>query len=349
MAVSFRKPVSLVAIVAITLAALPSPVRAGGAVGVSTSVGAASEPLNSAVTGAAVGAMGGPVGFVIGASIGLLYGLWNKRQQEAQARAEVERQRAMDRELERQMAAQRPGGAPAGDGQGVVFVKDHLAVASLPPAAAPGAAAPRAAPTDADAEGFVPVRENGRVVRREHRASDGTVDVVLHYDVSGRVVRRDDSTRLDGRLDTSAFYVDGALQRKESDTDADGAPDVWAYYDGAGELTRFEALVAGGGRRVEHYRGGRVSERQEGGVLTVFDDRGRMVKQGRVGAGSRMLSWRFFEPNGNVARDEDFGEDGELSAVAHYEGGRLVRRELYEIDEAAFSRVPVVALGEAGP
>jgi hypothetical protein len=325
-----------------------SGVRLGGG------VGALPDPLlNSAATGAVLGSMGGPIGMAVGAGVGVLHGLWAKKKHEQAARAEAERQRAMDRELEREMAAQRPGGlaVPEGEGQGVLIVSDHLAdapsaspatpdpptqVVSVPPAAAP--------PRDAvDAEGFRPVYEGTRLVRREHRAPDGGVDVVLHYDTRGRVVRRDESSRLDGRLDTSAFYTDGILQRKESDTDGDGAPDVWAFYDGAGELTRMESLASGAGRRTEVYRGGRVAERLEGDLLSVFDDAGRLVKQGRKGAGDRMLAWRYFEANGDVTREEEFDKDGGLSAVAHYERGRLVRRELYEVDESAFARVPLVA------
>jgi hypothetical protein len=327
-----------------------------GGLRVGGGVGASPDPLlNSAATGAIVGSMGGPIGMAIGAGVGVLHGLWAKKKQEQQARADAERQRAMDRELEREMAAQRPGGPSVADseGQGVLIVSDHLAetpsaspatpdrptqVASVPPAEA--AAPARGA---VDAGGFRPVYEGTRLVRHEHRAPDGLVDVVLHYDTRGRVVRRDESSRLDGRLDTSASFIDGVLQRKDSDTDGDGTRDVWAYYDGAGELTRMESLASGGGRRTEVYRGGRVAERLEGDLLSVFDDAGRLVKQGRKGAGDRMLAWRYFEANGDVTKEEEFDTDGGLSAVAHYERGRLVRRELYEVDESAFTRVPLVA------
>jgi len=171
---------------------------------------------------------------------------------------------------------------------------------------------------------------------------------VLHYDTRGRIVRRDDSSRGDGRLDTSAFYADGVLQRKDSDTDGDGRVDVWAFYDGVGELSRMETLVSDGGRRTEVYRAGRVAERLEGDLLSVFDEAGRLVKQGRKADGDRMLAWRYFEPGGAILRDEEFGDDGRLSAVAHYEAGQLVRRELYDIDEAAFSRVPLVSPESGG-
>jgi hypothetical protein len=324
--------IALLIITSAAPAAQAQSVRVGGGGG-----SVSPDPLlNSAAMGAALGAAGGPIGMAIGAGVGILHGLWAKRRYEEQARAEQERQRAMDRELEREMAAQRAGGgADTEEGQGVLIVADNLASES--PSASPRA------PDAADAEGFRPVYEGKRLVRREHRATDGSVDVVLHYDERGRVVRRDESSRMDGRLDTSAHYADGTLQRKESDTDGDGKPDVWAFYDGTGELTRLESLAADGRRQIEHYRAGRVAERLEGDLLSVFDEAGRLVKQGRKGAGETMLAWRYYEPNGNVAREEEFDGEGNLTAVAHYEGGRVVRRELYQIDEQAFKRVPVVA------
>jgi antitoxin component YwqK of YwqJK toxin-antitoxin module len=336
-------------------------VGSGGGVRVGGGAGVSPDPiLNSAAMGAALGAAGGPIGMAIGAGVGILHGLWTKRKYEEQARAEQERQRAMDRELEREMAAQRAGGGPGADteeGQGVLIVADNLAsdsasasptteratqVASLPPAPSRESAAARA-PDAVDTEGFRAIYEGKRLVRREHRAPDGSVDVVLHYDERGRIVQRDESSRMDGRLDTSAHYADGTLQRKESDTDGDGKPDVWAFYDGTGELTRLESVASDGRRQIEQYRAGRVAERLEGDLLSVFDDAGRLVKQGRKGNGEKMLAWRYYEPSGTVTREEEFDAEGKLSAVAHYEGGRVVRRELYQIDEQAFKRVPVVS------
>jgi antitoxin component YwqK of YwqJK toxin-antitoxin module len=331
--------VSILLVVATISLAAPA-AHAGPPVGGRVSTGP--DPiLHSTATGAMIGAAGGPIGMAVGAGIGLLHGLWAKRKQEEYARAEAERQRAADRELEREIAAQRPGGGaiPEGDGQGVLIVKDHLAES-------PSASPPTQVATtrdQVDADGFRSVFDGDRVVRREHRTTDGKVDVVLHYDAQGRIVRRDESTRLDGRLDTSSFYADGVLQRKEADTNGDNQPDVWAFYDAQGELARMESLVAGGVRRTETYRGGRVAERLEGDLLSVFDDAGRLVKQGRRGAADRMLTWSYFDDNGDVAREEEFGNDGRLTAVTHYEAGRIVRRELYEIDASAFTRVPVVS------
>jgi hypothetical protein len=376
---TFRKRITVATIAFLTIGWVTPAVEAqsasvgvgGGRGGVRVGGGVAPGPdpvLNSTAMGAVLGSAGGPIGMAIGAGVGLLHGLWAKRKYDQQARAEQERQRAMDRELEREMAAQRAGGrgpADSEDGQGVLIVADNLAtadapsasppterpkhVASLPPASeSPRDTAAARAP-EVDAEGFRPVYEDKRLVRREHRAPDGSVDVVLHYDARGRIVRRDESSRMDGRLDTSAYYADGTLQRKESDTDGDGKPDVFAFYDGTGELTRLESVASNGRRQIERYRAGRVAERLDGDLLSVFDEGGRLVKQGRKGAGEKMLAWRYYEPNGNVTREEEFDGEGNLSAVAHYESGRIVRRELYQIDEQAFTRVPLVSPETTSP
>jgi hypothetical protein len=369
MTAASRKTTTTVAAIALfTMAAAPP---AAAAVRVA---GSADPVLDSMATGALVGAAGGPIGIAVGAGLGLLHGLWSRRKQEEQARAEDARQRAMNRDLERELGQQPrgPGRDADGDGQGVLILADNLAgdtpsaspvtaergtrVASVPPASdAPPATRPTApaasdrATGGLDAEGFRAIHEGGRLVRREHRGPDGKVDVVLHYDTRGRVVRREESSRLDGRLDTTAHYADGTLQRKESDTDGDGQPDLWAFYDGVGDLTRLESLAADGRRRIDRYQAGRVTERLDGDLLSVLDEAGRLVKQGRKGEGERMLAWRHYEPGGNVVREEEFDADGGLSAVAHYEAGRIVRRELYQIDESAFARVPLVSTDAATP
>jgi hypothetical protein len=287
-----------------------------GGVSVGGQVGATGDAvLDSVMTGATLGSAGGPIGMAVGAGIGFLHGLWAKRKQEETARAEAERQKQLDRDIERQ-AMNRPHGPSADDEQGVTIVKDHLAdvPSASPGTSAEGASGPlvasippgemrRAEPIDAD--GFRAVHENGHLVRRERIGADGTPEVVLHYDERGQLVRRQDSSRLDGRLDTTVFYAEGKVARRESDTDGDGQVDVWASYDVAGALTRLESLVDGDRR-----------------LAQVYGD-------------------------GQVVREEERGADGALTAVSHYEHGRLVRRELYEVDETLFRRVPLVSAAGA--
>lgn len=297
-------------------------VRVGGSVAPSGDV-----IRDSVINGAVLGSAGGPIGAAIGAGVGLLHGLWAKRQVEKAARVESDKQKQADRKIEEELAAQKPGSSTSDPG---------TAVASLPPTAE--AAEP---PRDRlDPDGFRPVYEGGRLVRRERIAADGSVTEVLHYDTKAQIVRRDESSRRDGRFDTSTFYADGKPQRRESDTDGDGSVDLWATYDAGGDVARLETL-ADGKRHTQVYVAGKVSEeawrRATDGVVT------KRVKY-EDGAVREKLDGNFltyFEPNGAIAREAELGADGRPTMIAYYEGGRLVRRELYEIDDKAFERVPL--------
>ena len=331
---------------------------AGAGVGVSGGVsvgGRTGEPvLDSVMTGAALGGFGGPIGLAVGAGIGLLHGLWAKHKAEAATRAEVAKQKEADRKIEQEIAAQKPGASA--DEQGVRVVKDHLAdtpnaspptgtaVASLPPTATKE---PPAARDRLDPDGLRPVYEGDRLVRKERVAADGKVTEVLHYDAQGQLVRREESSRGDGRFDTSTFYADGKPQRRESDTDGDGRTDFWAAYDAAGEVTKLESL-ANGRRHQQVYAAGKVTEeewrRASDGVVT-----GRVKYQdGKVREKLEGNLLQYFEPNGDLKREEELGADGRPAAIAFYEHGKLIRRELYEIDEKAFERVPLVTAETPG-
>jgi antitoxin component YwqK of YwqJK toxin-antitoxin module len=284
------------------------------------------EPVrDSVINGAILGAAGGPIGAAIGAGVGLLHGLWTKRKVEQASRAEVARQKEADRKIEQEIAAQQPGSSTT-------------TVASVP-----ATTEPVEPPRDRlDPDGFRPVYEGRRLVRRERIGADGRVTEVLHYDAQGQVVRRDESSRLDGRFDTATFYAGGKPERRESDTDGDGTVDLWAAYDAAGEVARLDSL-ADGRRHTQVYTAGKVSEeewrRAADGVVTArvkYED-------GKVREKLEGNLLKYFEANGDIAREAELGADGRPTTIAYYERGRLVRRELFDIDEKAFQRVPLVS------
>jgi antitoxin component YwqK of YwqJK toxin-antitoxin module len=152
---------------------------------------------------------------------------------------------------------------------------------------------------------------------------------VLHYDEQGQLVRREESSRLDGRLDTSTVYAQGRPERKESDTDDDGKPDVWATYTADGKVSVLESLMADGRRLRQRYTEGKVT-REEWRTADA------------------LVTARDLDASGTVVREEEFGAGGRLSSVTFYESGRLVRRELYQVDERLFKRVPLVSSGGTG-
>jgi hypothetical protein len=338
----------------------------------------------------------GIVGAGAGAILGFIYGNLAMRGDEKKAEAEAQRQEAADAELERQIADQKAkenaaadgGKAASGRKQGVTIVKDHLADAPAPPtgsASGPSGGGARegpsgrpvvarATPPETDADGFRPVYEGGRLVRRERDVQgDGRPDTILYYAGDGQLERREDSSRLDGRMDMWTHYVKGKVVRKEADTRGTGEVDLWIYYDESGNVVRAEALLEKdvkltqifverrvareewrrhpGGQLfvVAIHQDGKVVQREEDSagqgrldLVSVFDSAGRLVKQGRRADEGWLMSWRYFDPGGQVVREEDLGKDGEVVMVSFFEDGRLTRKELYVLDEDMFRRAPRV-------
>ena len=354
----------------------------------------------AALMGFMFGSPFGPIGAGAGTILGFIYGHLARRDAEKKAEADAQRQEAADADLERQIDERNTSGAGRTEAkatparkQGVIIVKDHLADSpGRPPAGPPadssgtGGGQPtpqtgvaRALPPDADADGFRPIYEGGRLVRRERYAQGNRrPDTVLHYGADGQLVRREESSRLDGRMDMWAHYANGKLVRREADTRGTGLADLWIYYDEGGNVARAEALLEDGRKLTQVFVDGQVAReewrRHPGGELSaiathqdgkvvqreedstgrgrldlvsVFDPSGRLVKQGRRADEGWLMSWRYFGPAGGVVREEELRKDGELVTVSIFEDGRLTRKELYELDEDSLKRAPLVPDGTA--
>ncbi len=238
-----------------------------------------------------------------------------------------------------------------------------------------GGVGPTRAPAgEPDVDGFRSIYEGGRLVRRERDMNkDGQPDTILHYDADGGLERREESSRLDGRIDVWTYYTAGRAVRREADTRGEGV-DLWVYYDESGGMTRAEALVEPGRKLVQvftdgqmtreewryqpgdvvqtvlTYRDGKVTQKEEDStgsgrldLVSVFDASGRLVKQGRRADADRIVSWRHFDEGGTLVREEELGVGGTVVAASFYDGGRLTRRELYELDEGFLKRAPLVS------
>lgn len=230
-----------------------------------------------------------------------------------------------------------------------------------------------------DKEGFVPVYEGGRLVRRERDAAGlGTPDVILYYDDRGRLVRREEDTRRRGRIDVWSYYDRGDLIRRELDGEGTGQIDTWEYYE-RGRLARIEKDTDHDGRvdvistyeknqllkaetlgrdglivKTVYYRKGRpyrMEEDTEGGGrvdrVTYYDADGRMIKQERDTKGTgRPNIWDYYEPKTGalVKQEEDLKGEGRPTIASFYEGGRVVRRQFFDVGEEAGtgSKVPEV-------
>jgi hypothetical protein len=163
-------------------------------------------------------------------------------------------------------------------------------------------------------------REGGRVVREvfdDH--GKGVPDRILYYDATGtQVVRSEEDTNGDGRIDTWTDYKNGQIVNRRADTDGDGVVDTWTFYRD-GQIVRLEQDTDGDGLpdRIEFYEGGhRVREERDrngkAAVITYFDKNDQPIQ-----------------------RDEDTDGDGVLDMRSYYRAGKLVRREV--MNESALS------------
>ncbi len=238
---------------------------------------------------------------------------------------------------------------------------------------------PQTPPPTIDPEGFRPVYEGGRLVRKERDVNgDKVPDIIRTYDGTGRLVRQEEDSRLDGRMDTWTYYENGHPVRKESDTNGDGRVDLWAIYDGAGDLVRTEAdtdhnehrdrvVLYTQGEMVEEqryspdldpprlivtYADGKQSRKQEDtdgdgrmDRVTEYDGAGHVAKVSRDpserGAFTRFA---YYEPKtGDVLREEeDLNGDKTIDVISYYEEGRLIRREFFDLPEVASLKSPPV-------
>jgi hypothetical protein len=163
-------------------------------------------------------------------------------------------------------------------------------------------------------------REGGRIVREafdDH--GKGSPDRILYYDATGtQVVRSEEDTNGDGRIDTWTDYKNGQIVNRRADTDGDGMVDTWTFFHD-GQVVRQEQDTDGDGMpdRFEFYEGGHrvreeVDRNGKPAVITYFD-----------------------KNNQPTQRDEDTDGDGVLDMRSYYNNGKLVRREV--MNEAALS------------
>lgn len=225
-------------------------------------------------------------------------------------------------------------------------------------------------PPTIDSEGFRPVYEGGRLVRKERDINgDKRPDIIRYYDETGRLVRQEEDSRLDGRLDTWTFHEAGRAVRKESDTNGDGKVDLWVFYDAAGNIVRTEAdsdsdnhrdhvIVYAQGEMVEEqryspglepprfiatYANGiqtRKAEDTDGdgrmNRMTEYDGSGHVTKIARdtTGGGTFNQLAYYESKSGKVLREEeDLNGDRTIDVISYFEKGRLVRREFFDLPE----------------
>lgn len=274
------------------------------------------------------GSIAGPYGAAGGLVIGLLTGLLTAdshfnaihgqiaseqlkdQQLEAAIEQELARQRGLDNQLaaaiEGQAAAQPLASAPDStpaprDSAAINRSQDNLSLASL--------GAPASPKSPATPFRNVEVRDiNG----------DGIPDLWIYYNPQrpGEIIRQEESTKFDGRVDTWSYFKDGKLVRRDVDTRGEGRPDTVFYYEN-------ESIA-----REERDENGR-------GMMTykALYQNGRLAKVEKDSSGrGRADLWLYFDSSrdGEIMTKEerDLNGDGLPDLWSYYEDGRLVRRDV---------------------
>jgi hypothetical protein len=147
---------------------------------------------------------------------------------------------------------------------------------------------------------------------------DGVADLWIYYNPQkpGEIIRQEESTKGDGRVDTWSYFKDGKMVRREVDTRQLGRPDTVYFYDND-KLVREERDEAGLGSMTYRaiYQNGRLAK----------------IEKDTSGSGRPDL-WVYYDPSKDgeivVKEERDLNADGIADIWTYYENGRLVRRDV---------------------
>ena len=271
----------------------------------------------------------GPYGAGVGLVFGGLMGLFTADAHYAQLNAQIQTEHAKDKELEaqleRELARQRAldaqvamAGTPASQASVTPVVSKPVPASAEVPGSQKrdgiGAQASLKKPDNSPA----PAAPGFKNVEVKDINQDGIPDLWVYYNPTrpGEIVRQEEDTNADGRVDTWSTFADGKLARRELDSNGDGRPDIVYLYE--------NEIIA-------------VEERDEQGkgrsTFRAYYQNGRVVKVERDTDGDSKLDlWVYYdaEKNGEVVlkEEKDLNGDGVADLWSFYEGGQLVRRDL---------------------
>ena len=157
---------------------------------------------------------------------------------------------------------------------------------------------------------------------------DGVPDRWIYYSPlkSSEIVRQEEASQFDGRVDTWSHFKDGRLVRREVDSKGKGLADKVYYYENE-EMVREERDDNGNGN---------VSFRalyQNGRRLKIEED-----TSGR----GKIDQWIYFDSSKDgeivLKEERDLNGDGVADLWAYYEDGRLVRRDVNAVGAELLSK-----------
>ncbi len=147
---------------------------------------------------------------------------------------------------------------------------------------------------------------------------DGIPDLWIYYNPikPGEIVRQEEDTNGDGRVDTWSTFKEGKLVRREVDTKGNGRPDTIYYYED-GKISREERDENGDGR--PSFR----AVYQNGRLAKVEKD---LDRDGKIDL------WIYYDTTKEeetvLKEERDLNADGIVDLWSYYERGRLVQRDV---------------------
>jgi hypothetical protein len=306
-----------------------------------------------AVEGMVMGAtIGGVYGAGGGLVIGLLSGLFTADAHYSQLNSQIQSEQAKDRELEAKLerelqrqreleaqivnkagnsAQQNPPDPPqqamqepnATDVTMAGMKNDSGALASLTKKETPSSSPSR------------PFRN----VEVKDVNGDGVADLWIYYNPlkAGEIVRQEEATRWDGRVDTWSYFKDGKLVRREVDSKGRGVADTVYHYEND-KIVREERDENGTGHMSFRalYQNGRRAKLERD-----TNDRGKIDH------------WIYYDAtqDGEIVLKEerDLNGDGVVDLWSYYENGRLVRRDVSAVGAELLSKQDQIPLSPPDP
>jgi hypothetical protein len=290
---------------------------------------------NKAMEGIAMGgALGGPYGAGGGLVIGLIAGLltadshytalnnqiYTEQQKDRQLEAAIEQELARQRELESQIAKAETAGSGA--------TADEPKKEPTAAPQAPSAKTQENAPGN-QAQANISLASLNKPMANQPQPApfknveikdingDGIADLWIYYHPQRptEIMRQEEASKGDGRVDTWSYFNLGHLVRREVDTKGQGHPDAVYYYANE-KIVREERDESGLGRMT--YR--------------ATYESGRLAKVERdTGGSGRSDLWIYYDPSKDgevvVKEEKDLNGDGTVDLWTYYENGRLARRD----------------------
>lgn len=272
--------------------------------------------------------IGGPFGGAGGLALGLLTGLitadshygglnaqiHSEQEKDRQLQAAIEEELQRQGDFEKQVAHATPESSGSTQDKSVP-VEQARAAQTLPAAPAPkGDIAVASVNKNAASVPPTPFKN----VEVKDINGDGVPDLWIYYNPQnpGEIVRQEEATRYDGKVNAWSYFKDGKLVRRDVDSHGQGRPDTVFFYHGD-KIAREERDESGTGlisyRAI--YQNGRLAKIEK-------DTRG----EGKIDF------WIHYDTNQTeeiIVKDEkDLNGDGIVDLWTFYENGRLVRRDV---------------------